>query len=83
MVSLSHFCLELIKHKVVYLISALFMVLDCHFNLLEPIWIHKIVAWSFFVFIPLPRNEKQAARARFWACARAHAPIGLNFFLVA
>jgi hypothetical protein len=51
MVSLSHFFLELIKHKVIYLISALSMVLDCHFNLLEPIWMHKIVAWSFFVFI--------------------------------
>ena len=50
MVSLSHFILKLIKHKVVYLISALSMVLDCHFNLLEPIWMHKIVVWSFFVF---------------------------------
>ena len=65
MVSLSHFFLELIKHKVVYLISALSMVWDCHFNLLEPIWMHKIVAWSFFVFITLPRNVKQAARAHF------------------
>ena len=36
MVSLSHFFLELIKHRVVYLIMS--MVLDCHFNLLEPIW---------------------------------------------
>jgi hypothetical protein len=67
MVSLSHFCLELIKNKVVSLISALSMVLDCHFNLLEPIWRHKIVAWSFFLFITLLRNEKQAVRARFWA----------------
>jgi hypothetical protein len=65
MVSLSHFGLELIKHQVVYLISDLFMLLDCHFNLLEPIWMHKILTWSFFVFIPLPRNEKQAAQARF------------------
>jgi hypothetical protein len=32
------------------------MVWYCHFNLLEPIWMHKIVAWSFFVFIPLRRN---------------------------
>jgi hypothetical protein len=71
MVSLSHFFLELIKHKVVYLISALSMVLDCHFNLLEPIWMHKIVAWSFYVFITLRRNEKQAVRARFWARVRA------------
>jgi hypothetical protein len=50
MVSLSHFFLELIKHKVVYLILSLSMVLVCHFNF-EPIWMHKIVAWSFFVFI--------------------------------
>ena len=35
MVSLSHFFLELIKHNVVYLISALSIVWDCHFNLLE------------------------------------------------
>ena len=68
MVSLSHFFLELIKHKVLYLISALSMVLNCHFNLLEPIWMHKIVAWSFFVFITLRGNEKQAVRARVWAC---------------
>jgi hypothetical protein len=36
----------------------------------------SIVPWSFFVFITLPRNDKQAARARFrseWA----------EFFLVA
>ena len=43
--ALAIFLLELIKHKVVYLISALSMVWDCHFNLLEPIWMHKIVAW--------------------------------------
>jgi hypothetical protein len=33
--------------------------------------------WSFFVFITLPRNEKQAVCARFWARAR----IGLNFLV--
>jgi hypothetical protein len=70
MVSLSHFFLELITHKVVYLISALSMVWDCHFNLLEPMWMHKIVAWSFFVFIPLRRNEEQTVCARFWARVR-------------
>jgi hypothetical protein len=75
MVSLSHFFLELIKHKVVYLISSLSKVLDCHFNLLEPIWMHKIVAWTFFVFIPLPRNEKQAAHV----FGLMHALIWLNF----
>jgi hypothetical protein len=37
----------LIKHKVVYLISALSMVWDCHFNLLNPIWMHKMVAVIF------------------------------------
>jgi hypothetical protein len=74
MVSLSHLFLELIKHKVVYLISALSMVWDCNCNLLEPIWMHKIVAWSFFVFIPLRRNEEQAVSVRM------HAPIGLRIF---
>jgi hypothetical protein len=43
----------LIKQKVVYLISALSMVWDCHFNLLEPIWMHEIVPWSFFFFFSL------------------------------
>jgi hypothetical protein len=68
---LSHFFLEFIKHKDVYLISALSMVLDCRFNLLEHILMHNILAWSFFVFIRLPRNEKRAARARFRARVRA------------
>jgi hypothetical protein len=36
------------------------MVWDCHFNLLEPILMHKIVPWSFFVLITLPRNKEQA-----------------------
>jgi hypothetical protein len=43
MVSLSHFFLELIKHKVVYLISALSMVLDCAhvFGVVHaPIWLN-------------------------------------------
>jgi hypothetical protein len=47
------------------------MVWDCHFKLLEPSWMHKIVAWSYFVFITLPRNEKQAAHACFRARVRA------------
>jgi hypothetical protein len=58
------------------------MVLDCHFNLLEPIWMHKILAWSF-VFITLRGNEKQAVCACFWARVRVHAPIVLRIFLVA
>jgi hypothetical protein len=62
MVSLSHFFLELIKHKVIYLISALSMVSDCHFNL--------------FCFYHFARKEKQAMRTRFWA--RVHAQIWLN-----
>jgi hypothetical protein len=83
MASLSHFFLELIKHKVVYLISALSMVWDRHFNLLEPIWMHKIVAWSFFVFYYFA--EKQAVHAQFQAPVRAHvhAFIWLIFFWVA
>jgi hypothetical protein len=40
---LCQFFLELIKHKVVFLISALSMVWDYPFNLLEPIWMHKIL----------------------------------------
>jgi hypothetical protein len=80
-VSLSHFFLELIKHKVVYLISALSMALDCHFNLLEPIWIHKIVAWSFFVFITLHRNEKQA-HVFGLMCARARSDLADFLLLV-
>jgi hypothetical protein len=54
------------------------MVWECHFNLLEPIWMHNIVPWSFFVLITLPRNEKQTVCARFRA--RSY---GANFFLVA
>jgi hypothetical protein len=49
-VSLSQFCLEWIKHNVVYLISDLSMVWDCHLNLFEPIWMHNIVPGLFFVF---------------------------------
>jgi hypothetical protein len=67
--ALAIFFIELIKHKFFNLISALCMVWDFHFNLLEPIWMHKIVGWSFFVFITLPRNEKQAARTFVGSCA--------------
>jgi hypothetical protein len=54
----------------IFLISALSMVWDCPFKLIEPIWMHKIVPWSFFVLITLPRNENQATHARFRVCAR-------------
>ena len=54
------------------------MIWDCHFNLLEPIWMPKIVAWSFFVFITLPRNEKQAPHTRFRA--RVHTDWAPIFF---
>jgi hypothetical protein len=75
MVSLSHVFLELIKHKVVYLISALSMVWDCHFNLLEP-----NCSLVIFVFITLRRNEKQAVHARFGLVStRAHSDLA-EFF---
>jgi hypothetical protein len=56
------------------------MVWDCHFNLLEHIWMLQIVAWSFLVFITFPRNEKKAARTGFRG-AHVQALIWLNFFV--
>ena len=38
-------------------------------------------AWSFFVFIPLPRNEKQAARAFLGSCACAFSDLAEFFWL--
>jgi hypothetical protein len=60
MVSLSQFFLELIKQKLVFLFSALSVVWDCPFNLLEFIWMLFLLLLLDFVildqwgFIPLP-----------------------------
>ena len=67
------FFLKLIKHEVVHLISAFSKVWDCHFNLLEPIWMH-------FLFLSLPRNEKLATRVSFQVRVRSDLA---EFFLVA
>ena len=72
MITLSQFFIELIKHEVVYLMSALPMVWNCHFNLLEPFWFYNFVP-CIFLFLSICPEMPPSVRNRplGWGWAKA------------